>query len=35
MARMERCDVCGKDFAILYPHLWRYKNGSKFFCSWH
>ena len=35
-----RCAVCGKDFAVLYPHLWRYKEpcGGKghyrYFCSW-
>lgn len=30
-----RCTQCGKDFDILYPDLWAYKTGSKFFCSWH
>ena len=35
-----KCAVCGKDFAVLYPHLWRYKEpcGGKghyrYFCSW-
>lgn len=35
---MRRCGTCGKDFAVLYPHLWRFKRGEgaqkKFFCSW-
>ena len=30
-----RCSECGKHFDILYPDLWAYKTGSKFFCSWH
>lgn len=29
------CAECGKHFDILYPDLWAYKTGSKFFCSWH
>ena len=32
------CPVCGKQFAVLYPHLWRYKrprrSGEDYFCSW-
>ena len=34
------CPVCGKQFVILYPHLWAYrrgagKNGStRYYCSW-
>lgn len=32
------CPVCGKQFAVLYPHLWRYKRpkrgGEHYFCSW-
>ena len=32
------CPVCGKQFAVLYPHLWRYKrpkrSGEHYFCSW-
>ena len=35
---MKKCRSCGKKFAVLYPHLWRYKRarGSKtdYFCSW-
>ncbi len=30
-----RCAECGKEFCVLYPQLWRYKNGKRFFCSWH
>lgn len=29
-----RCGECGKDFAVLYPHLWRYRRGRAYFCSW-
>ena len=30
-----RCKNCGKTFAVLYPHLWRYKDDKgKYFCSW-
>lgn len=32
------CPMCGKQFAVLYPHLWRYKRpkrgGEHYFCSW-
>jgi len=33
------CPVCGKQFDVLYPNLWRYKvaiatNRYKYFCSW-
>ena len=35
MASMGHCSQCGKDFSMLYPHLWRYKTGNKLFCSWH
>lgn len=35
MANMGHCSQCGKDFPMLYPHLWRYKTGNKLFCSWH
>ena len=29
------CHQCGKEFDVLYPDLWRYKRGNKWFCSWH
>ena len=30
-----KCKACGKTFAVLYPHLWRYKDDKgKYFCSW-
>lgn len=35
MASIGHCSQCGKDFPMLYPHLWRYKTGNKLFCSWH
>ena len=35
---MRKCGICGKRFAVLYPHLWRYKRQQgpvkKYFCSW-
>ena len=35
---MRKCGMCGKDFAVLYPHLWRFKRlegaQKKYFCSW-
>ena len=33
-----KCKVCGKQFSVLYPHLWAYKRGYAchydYFCSW-
>ena len=31
---ISECPVCGKEFDILYPHLWKYARGTKFLCSW-
>lgn len=28
------CTECRKQRDVLYPELWRYKIGSKYFCSW-
>jgi hypothetical protein len=28
------CPVCGKGFDVLWPHLWRYKRGKSYLCSW-
>lgn len=28
------CQVCGKGFDVLWPHLWRYKRGKSYLCSW-
>ena len=28
------CGKCGKEFVILYPHLWSYRREDKVFCSW-
>lgn len=34
----KKCKACGKKFAVLYPHLWRYKRTygthNDYFCSW-
>ena len=34
-----RCKICGKEFDVLYPTLWRYKRGAPehveaWMCSW-
>ena len=29
-----KCPVCGKLFWCDYPHLWAYKRGNRFICSW-
>ena len=35
---MKVCQVCGKEFDVLWPELWRYKRGlgtnTSYFCSW-
>lgn len=31
---VEKCPVCGKEFEILHPPLWRYKINSQYVCSW-
>ena len=28
------CPVCGKEFFMTWPHLWRYKRGQRYLCSW-
>ena len=28
------CRCCGKEFTVLYPDLWAYKVGGKWFCTW-
>lgn len=28
------CRTCGKEFVVLYPHLWAYRTGTNYFCSW-
>ena len=28
------CRCCGKEFTVLYPDLWAYKVGKKWFCTW-
>ena len=32
---MNVCSECGKEFDVLYPDLWRYRTGTRWFCSWH
>ena len=29
-----RCPVCGKKFDVLWPHMWRYRRGNRFICSY-
>ena len=29
-----KCSWCGKEFTVLYPDLWVYKVGKKWFCTW-
>lgn len=31
---IQNCPMCGKAFDVLWPHLWAYKKGSQFLCSW-
>ena len=31
---MMRCCICRKEFEVLYPDLWRYRNKSRWYCSW-
>lgn len=35
---MRKCGSCGKDFAVLYPQLWKFKRRTgqrmTYFCSW-
>lgn len=32
---MNVCSECGKEFDVLYQDLWRYRTGTRWFCSWH
>ena len=31
---MKKCPVCGKEFDVLWPELWRYREGSAYICTW-
>ena len=31
---MKKCPVCGKEFDVLWPDLWRYREGSAYICTW-
>ena len=35
---IKQCPICGKEFSVLYPDMYRYKrtarNQLKYFCSW-
>lgn len=31
---ISKCRICRKSFDVLYPELWVYRRGSKWFCSW-
>ena len=28
------CNWCKKEFTVLYPDLWAYRVGKKWFCTW-
>ena len=28
------CRCCGKEFTVLYPDLWAYRVGKKWYCTW-
>ena len=28
------CPVCGKQYEVLWPHLWAYKRNGLYLCSW-
>ena len=29
-----KCRICGKEFEVLYPELWRYVRAKRYLCSW-
>lgn len=29
-----KCPECKKKFDVLWPHMWAYKRGSQYYCSW-
>ena len=29
-----KCHQCGKRTVVMYPQLWAYKRGEKYFCTW-
>ena len=31
---MKKCPVCGKEFDVLWPELWGYRENGKFICTW-
>ena len=31
---IHKCVICGKEFEVLWSHLWRYKRRLDFCCSW-
>ena len=31
---IRKCPVCGKQFDVLYPELWRYREGNMWICTW-
>lgn len=28
------CPICGKEFEVLYPDIWRFKRQNRHLCSW-
>lgn len=31
---MKKCPVCGKEFDVLWPDLWAYRENGRFICTW-
>ena len=31
---IHQCPQCGKEFDVLWPHLWSYKRGQEFLCTY-
>ena len=31
---VNKCPICKKRFVTMYPHLWAYRRGSLYICSW-
>jgi hypothetical protein len=31
---IKKCPQCGKEFDVLWPHLWSYKRSQEFLCTY-
>ena len=31
---IHKCPVCGKEYDVLWPNLWRYKRDKTYYCTW-